>query len=113
MKLLLDHNLPPYLIGTLADICPGSAHVRSVGLDRADDEPVWLYAQEHGYAIISKDTDFYQLSVLRGHPPKVIWLRCGNCSTKEIEHILKKHLGAIKHFERDNEISFLMLGIDH
>ena len=64
----------------LADDFACSAHVREVGLQRADDESVWSYAKREGLVIVSKDADFHQRSLLFGHPPKVIWVRLGNCS---------------------------------
>ena len=55
MRLLLDQNLSPR------------------GLQAADDDTVWRYAAEHGFAIISKDADFHERSFLLGHPPRVVW----------------------------------------
>lgn len=81
MRLLLDQNLSFTLVQALADLYPDSAHVREVGLERADDDQVWRYAATRGLAIVSKDSDFRQMSFVRGHPPKVIWIRRGNCST--------------------------------
>ena len=85
MKLLLDQNLAPKLVARLADLFPGSQHVRDVGLAMADDRAVWDYARAGGLAIVSKDADFRQLSFLYGSPPKVVWLRVGNRSTAEID----------------------------
>ena len=50
---------------------------------------VWAYAAEHRFVIVSKDADFHQRSFVLGHPPKVVWIRRGNCSTAEIEAILR------------------------
>lgn len=85
MNLLFDQNLSHRLVRSLAEIFPHSSHVRDIGLGRTDDEAVWQYAAAEGFAIVSKDSDFHQLSFLRGHPPKVVWIRRGNCSTDEIE----------------------------
>jgi predicted nuclease of predicted toxin-antitoxin system len=81
MKLLFDHNLSPRLLTRLADIFPDASHVALVGLERASDEIVWAHAQAHGHIIVTKDADFSDFSVLRGFPPKVIWIRIGNCTT--------------------------------
>ena len=78
MRLLFDQNLSPRLKEALEDIYPGSLHVKDVGLESADDVTVWTYASERGLTIASKDSDFRQLSFAFGHPPKVIWIRCGN-----------------------------------
>ena len=70
MKLLFDQNLSPRLPVTLADIFPDSVHVREVDLRDADDSIIWEYAKQHEFAIVSKDADFQQRSLLYGSPPK-------------------------------------------
>jgi predicted nuclease of predicted toxin-antitoxin system len=109
VKLLLDQNLSPRLTKILAAVYPGTTHVRDAGLETADDDTVWVYAAEHGYAIVSKDADFHQRSFVLGHPPKVVWIRRGNCSTSEIEEILRAHHGDLLAFERDEHGAFLAL----
>ncbi|MDR2462261.1 MAG: DUF5615 family PIN-like protein, partial [Verrucomicrobiales bacterium] len=41
------------------------------------------YAKAHGFTIVTFDADFYDLSLLNGHPPKIVWLRTGNLTTAE------------------------------
>ena len=89
MKLLFDQNLSPRLVALLVDIFPESVHVRDAGLRTADDETVWNYALQQQLVIISKDSDFRQRSFLFGSPPKVVWIRRGNCSTQDIESIIR------------------------
>lgn len=81
MKLLFDQNLSHCLVEIVAALYPGSSHVRHFGLQRADDEIIWELARERGFTIVSKDAEFHQRSFLRGFPPKIIWVRLGNCST--------------------------------
>lgn len=109
MKLLFDQNLSHRLVRVLSDVFPGSSHVRDAGLARADDDDVWQDAMAQGLTIVSKDSDFHQLSFLRGHPPKVVWIRRGNCSTDDIESILREHESDLRAFERDRDASFLVL----
>ena len=109
MRLLFDQNLSPQLRNLLADLYPGSIHVRDVGLQSADDVAVWDYAAQQGLTIVSKDSDFRQRSFLFAHPPKVVWLRRGNCSTTEIETILRVHYDDIVAFESDEVGSFFAL----
>lgn len=89
MRLLFDQNLSHRLVSMLEDFYPDSTHVRNVGLAAADDETVWRYATDNGYAICSKDSDFRQRSFLYGAPPKVVWRRLGNCATDEIAKLLR------------------------
>jgi predicted nuclease of predicted toxin-antitoxin system len=88
MKLLLDQNLSWKLVAALEGIFPDTVHINSVLGVKAADRDVWLYAKENGFTIVSKDDDFEQLSILFGHPPKVIWLRIGNCTTDQVIKIL-------------------------
>jgi predicted nuclease of predicted toxin-antitoxin system len=109
VKLLFDENLPPVLVSVLADVFPRSAHVHELGLGRADDVAVWQWAKEHDYCIVSKDSDYYDLSVRHGHPPKVIWLRLGNCRTQTIIDCLRNYLRSIVEFSADPEESVLLI----
>lgn len=94
MKLLVDANLSPRLVTLIDDLFPGSVHVHDVGLGPAD-EPIWDFAQINGFIIVSKDSDFYRLSMVRGAPPKVVWLRVGNDGTAAIAATIRS---SIKHF---------------
>jgi predicted nuclease of predicted toxin-antitoxin system len=109
MKLLLDENISPKLAAKLSDIYPDSTHVRQVGLGRNDDLDVWKFARENGFAIVSKDSDFNHFSLLWGYPPKVIWLRTGNCSTREIAHLLRSYSPIIHTFNNDVQESLLTI----
>jgi predicted nuclease of predicted toxin-antitoxin system len=64
LKLLFDQNLSRKLSSRLSDIYPGSQHVVELGLEKADDEDIWIFAGQHGLAIVSKDADFQQRSLL-------------------------------------------------
>src|SRR5436190_20096694 len=109
MKLLYDENLSPKLVRLLADLFPDSVHVRDAGLKAADDPIVWEYAKNNDLMICSKDSDMHQRSFVFGFPPKVVWVRLGNCSTAEVERLLRKHFAAIEAFYEDDYASFLSL----
>src|SRR2546430_3575446 len=98
MKLLFDQNLSFKLCRLVSDIFPESQQVRLVGLDRSDDTAIWRYAGDNGFAVVSLDADFTEISTLRGPPPKIIWLRCGNQPTQVIESILRSHADVILAF---------------
>lgn len=95
MKLLFDENLSPRLVAELSTEFPGSAHVHDVGLGSATDAVVWDYARANGFVIVSKDSDFADLSVLYGAPPKVVWIRRGNCTTAAIAALLRMHVAGL------------------
>lgn len=109
MKLLFDQNLSPRLVSRLADLYPDAAHVSEMGLDRALDREIWEYARENELMIVSKDTDFSEMSVLRGFPPKVIWVRRGNCSTQEIEDMLRRDYRLVEDLEQDKNAGIVVL----
>jgi len=109
MKLLLDQNLSPHLVRRLVDLYPNSRHVMEVGLDRSLDKVVWNYARQHEYLIVTKDVDFSELSLIIGFPPKVIWIRRGNCSTHDIETILREKFNSIKAMNEDEGIGIIEL----
>jgi predicted nuclease of predicted toxin-antitoxin system len=109
VKLLFDENLSHKLIGLLSDLFPDSEHVRNVGLKAVDDRFVWDYAAASDLIIVSKDSDFYQRSLVFGHPPKVVWIRRGNCSTTDIAALLRRHFDDIKKFNQDPQEALLVL----
>jgi predicted nuclease of predicted toxin-antitoxin system len=109
VKLLFDENLSHKLVSLLADLFPDSLHVRDIGLKAADDIQVWNYAKDNDLMIVSKDSDMHQRSFVFGYPPKIIWVRLGNCSTSDVEKLLRRKHSAIKTFYDDEYASFLML----
>ena len=109
MKLLFDQNLSHRLVSLLADSFPASAHVRDFDLQRADDATIWEFAKSNGYIIVSKDDDFHQRSFLYGHPPKVVWLRLGNCSTEQAAETLRASAHHLSAFEANTQAAFLVL----
>lgn len=109
MKLLFDENLSHALAEHLSDLFPDSTHVRTVGLKSSDDPDVWKHAVDNGFVIVSKDADMHDRSLIFGFPPKVIWIRLGNCSTKNVEDLIRKEKERIFYFFEDEYASFLAL----
>jgi predicted nuclease of predicted toxin-antitoxin system len=109
MKLLFDENLSPKLPIYLEDFFPNSLHVRDVGMKAMSDPVVWNYAKDNDLMIVSKDADMHDLSLVFGNPPKVIWLRLGNCSTSQVESLLRQNFELVKLFYADESLSLLVL----
>ena len=109
MKLLFDHNLSPRLVRLLADLYHDSQHVFLLKMDQEDDRVIWDYALQNKYTIVTRDSDYYDLTLLRGSPPKVIWIRRGNCSTKEIESIFRLNVIEIQEFFQKPLLGILIL----
>jgi predicted nuclease of predicted toxin-antitoxin system len=109
MKLLFDENLSPNLPHRLRDLFPDSLHVRDVGMKATIDPVVWDYAKDNDLMIVSKDSDMHDLSLVLGNPPKVIWIRLGNCSTAQVENLLRRDFETINSFYTDESLSLLAL----
>ena len=67
-------------------------------------------ARENGCLLVTKDKDFHRLSILLAAPPKVVWIRRGNCSTNEIAQLLRENYADIQRFAERHEATFLALG---
>jgi predicted nuclease of predicted toxin-antitoxin system len=70
---------------------------------------VWQHAKDDHLIIVSKDSDLHQRSFMFGHPPKLVWIRLGNCSTADVERLLRRRFAAIMIFYEDREAAFLAL----
>ena len=110
MKLLFDQNLSFKLVRGLEDLFPKSSQVRLLGLDRADDQAVWEYARQNDYVLVTQDVDYSNLSALRGYPPKIIWLRCGNQPTAFVEALLRQNQNRIIQFLNNPLVGCLEIG---
>ncbi|MBK6749638.1 MAG: DUF5615 family PIN-like protein [Acidobacteria bacterium] len=108
MKLLFDHNLSPKLVKALEDLFPGSDRY-PLGMDQAEDTEIWEFAKDRNFVLVTRDADFGDLSVLRGFPPNVVWIRRGNCKTKDIEKILRQNSDIINLLEVDELVGMIPL----
>jgi predicted nuclease of predicted toxin-antitoxin system len=109
VKLLLDENLSDRIVHRIINLYPDSEHVKTLGLTNTDDIVIWEYAKVNNFVIVSKDSDFYQRSLLYGYPPKFIYLRIGNSPTSKIVQILRDGFEVITQFESSETESILVL----
>lgn len=107
MKILFDQNISFRLVRKINDIFPLAKQVRELNLENSTDRQIWEFAKENDYTIVTFDADFYDFSIVWGHPPKIVWIRTGNKTTKEVELILRKHIETIKLFKKDDELACL------
>jgi predicted nuclease of predicted toxin-antitoxin system len=112
VRLLFDENLSPRLAALVADDFPGSLHVASVGLRGAEDAAVWEHARSGGFIVVSKDDDFRSLGLVRGAPPKVVWLRVGNAATTVIADPLRRNHATIATLDERADAALLVLWLD-
>lgn len=78
-------------------------------MDAAPDADLLAFAGERGFVLVSKDSDFFDPGVVRGNTAKIVWIRRGNCSTTDIEAILRRHADDVSHLEATERLSLLML----
>ena len=75
--------------------------MRLVGLAGHSDEVVWQHAIDLGCVLVTKDEDFHRLSVLKGMPPKVAWIRVGNCTPRDVASLLRERWSLLREFASD------------
>lgn len=106
-RLLLDQNLSFKISKEIKDIFPDTKHVSDLNLNGCNDLDIWNFARNNNYCILTFDSDFIDISVLNGFPPKIIWLRIGNSSTERIIQKLKYNHPTIKEFILSTENAYL------
>ncbi len=110
MILLFDQNISFRVIKWIEDIFPGAISVRETGLVNPHDIQIWEYAKKHDCTIVTFDSDFIDISNLRGYPPKIIWLKTGNTSTRNIANRIRAEQMSILEFLNKTENAFLEIG---
>jgi len=90
VSLLFDQNISFRIIQKIKEDFPNSKQVRELGLEESSDDKIWKFAKENNFTVVTFDSDFFEISNLKGHPPKIIWLRTGNTTTKNIIEILQQ-----------------------
>jgi predicted nuclease of predicted toxin-antitoxin system len=114
MRLLFDQNISFRITKKLRSYFPDCLHVSDCGLNDCDDPDIWKYAKERDFAIVTFDSDFFDISIINGHPPKIIWIRTGNLTTIEIARLIinnKETITAFLDTEDQKEIACLELEI--
>ncbi len=109
MKLLFDQNLSRKLVTRLAEIYPDSSHVQFHNLEEKTDTEIWEFAKVNDFCIVTQDADFAEKSHLYGSPPKVVWLRCGNAPSRQVETLLRSGVAAIQELLRNPSLHCLEL----
>jgi predicted nuclease of predicted toxin-antitoxin system len=83
-------------VNRLADIFPNSSHVQFHQMAEETDTEIWEFAKANDFCIVTQDADFAERSRLYGSPPKVVWLRCGNAPSQQVEDLIQAGAKAIQ-----------------
>jgi predicted nuclease of predicted toxin-antitoxin system len=108
MRFLFDQNISHRILKYLSTSIEAT-HVRNVRLINSSDQEIWEYAQKNKYIIVTQDSDFNDIYLLKGFPPKIIWIKSGNLKTSEIAELI--HNGYQKIIEFDNNLELGLLEI--
>jgi len=102
MKILVDQNISFRLVSRIASLFPETYHVKQLDLINANDYSIFRFARQNDFgAVLTLDEDFYNIQLELGPPPKIIWLRVGNCSTAELAAVLLQNIELITIFLSD------------
>lgn len=107
MKLLFNQNISPKIVKQLEEDFPDSKQVRHVRLEDASDVAIFDYAKSYSFSVVTFDSDYVDLNIVKGIPLKIIWLKTGNLTTKSISKLLKKNILIIKNFFQSEEKEIL------
>ena len=93
MKIIIDENISSRLIPLIQQVFPDVEHVKSLGLMTTNDFSIFMFARQNGFdAILTLDEDYYNIQLAHGIPPKIIWLRIGNCSTNALSEVILNNI---------------------
>ena len=93
MKIWIDAHISPGIAAWITETFAVEAKsLRGLGLQEADDLEIFRRAKSEDVVFITKDADFVDLVEVRGAPPRVILLRCGNTTNRRLREIFASHL---------------------
>lgn len=72
-----------------------ATHLLDVGLLESSDGAIWDYAMSQGAIIVTKDEDFAIRASVSEAPPRIVWIRIGNCSNARLLAWFEQELPAV------------------
>jgi predicted nuclease of predicted toxin-antitoxin system len=103
MRFLFDQNISHRILAMLPEQFSDSSSIKKEGLINSTDREIWEFAKRNNFIIVTQDSDFNDLNLLLGFPPKIIWIRTGNLRIKAIMDILITYKLDIEKFISDAE----------
>jgi predicted nuclease of predicted toxin-antitoxin system len=109
MQLLLDENISYRLVKRVSTYFPNCIQSFDVLPRKSTDRTIWEYALKNKYCTETFDEDFIELGLLKGYPPKIIWIRSGNCTTLELAKLFIAQQSIMEAFLKSEEDGCLKL----
>ena len=106
MKLLVDMNLSPRWVASLADAGWAAKHWSKIGQSDATDSEILGYAAANGYVVLTQDLDFGAiLAITHRKKPSVVQIRGMDISP---ESIAAQTVAALRHVQTELEAGALL-----
>src|SRR5438046_5930895 len=97
MKFLVDAHLPRRLCVALAQRGHDTKHTLDLPTRNATtDRTINHISLDEQRVVISKDTDFFYSHVLQGRPWKLLLVKTGNISTRDLCVLFERNLAEIE-----------------
>jgi predicted nuclease of predicted toxin-antitoxin system len=110
MKVLIDQNISYRIVPQIESLFDFLTHVKFLGWIDWNDHDIFMTARDQKYdAVITLDEDFNKLLLQHGTPPKIIWIKTGNCSTSKLVEVITTHGQIILDFLSDDTYDCLEL----
>lgn len=96
MKFLVDAHLPPRLCAVLRSAGHEAMHTGQLSAqNQTPDETINQVSMVEQWVVVTKDADFYHSHLLHGKPWKLLLVRTGNISTRDLTELFDRHLPTI------------------
>jgi len=106
MKILVDMNLSPHWVASLANAGWQAVHWSEIGRPDAPDSEILRYAAGNNFVVLTHDLDFAAiLAITHGKKPSVVQFRTSDISP---EHLASQTILALRHAESDLESGALL-----
>jgi predicted nuclease of predicted toxin-antitoxin system len=105
VNFVVDAQLPPGLAAWIVEQGHEAQHIFDLEGQAAPDNHVWLTAIQRDAIIISKDRDFVEWALTRMPSTKVVWVRIGNATNRNLlSHLALAWREVIEALERGDQV---------
>lgn len=105
IRLLLDENISPALVGWLGQNEVYALAVPHVGLSGLPDSEIWQYALDHDFSVVTTNArDFIKLLKEEVHPGLIVFRQSGLTREEQWEALLP----VIEHIKASSDDDFLL-----